>query len=782
MSGEDGGGAAGAPAGDAGGSPAGEPGAAPGGVAENPAPGEAGEQAAAPPKPDPYRAAASGSVKLGGPDVGEAYQKSRRAFQTAGHGALLTRTRVGTFHLGDAITVQLGGRPARLGAGPVRPDELELIRGRYAKVPNYDRLLQLLRDRNLVLLRGVSGTGRTMTALHLLDAASSGQVFRLDTSQSVHLIGEDDVPAGSGQLAGLSTSDAALLTEMHLDRLSALLANKPCWMVLVVPHDFTPQPAVAAYLAECGRAEPTEILNRHLDWAIRDAGLAADAGADADLRALAASPAVRESLGPAPSPAEVMGLVELLAEHRHGRLAHSDLICRCAAFVDRVVTDWFDQDHDQRGDSADVARRLAGFRIALAVLNQSPYHLVVQAGEQLGNLLIRRRHPRREPGVPVLVAEHEGWLAGSRAHLVPGTLRIHGATVPCELAAFVDDRMPLAVLSQVWQHHHNVRQPIARWLRTLADDPRPFIWIRAAQAVGLLCGLDLPYGLEELIMPWVSAEDRPEDQLVASFALDQAARDPQIRPAVRALVDDWKDSEDLVLRRAAAQMLGREFGLADVERSLTGLLALGIWRDDDAGAPLLVDAARSVADLLKLGAVEPVTDRLGIWFRADRQAVANVALAATLTAAATKVADLLNIDLITAGAGRDRWPQLSGRGKWPLLLALAADDPRLVDPFVDLLWTTLELARSQSAALDVLSEWIDTGQRDRSSLTMLATFLHLLGDSRDSRKRLHHLIDTMRRRWERPLAADIADYLDAAIADPADGSASRLEPVRSGVS
>jgi hypothetical protein len=739
----------------------------------------ADEGTAALPRADPYRAAAVGSTKLGGADVGEAYRKGRHVFRTDGHGALFAGGKVSNVHLGDVHYGYSGGHPRRLKPGPVWPEDLSLIRDRYAKVPYYDRLLGLLRERNLVLLRGVSGTGRTMTAMHLLDATSGGWVFRLDTSQSVHLLDGDDVDPGSGQFAELRLVDAVLLSQMHLDRLSALLAERPGWMVLVVPHDFRPQPDIAAYLVDCGEADRAVVLDRHLAWSLRDA----DDAAVAEMRALAASPAITEALGPAPTPAEVMAMVGLLAEHRLRRLTHEEVVRRCARLTEQVVVDWFDQVRDERGEHADATNRLAGFRIALAVLNQSPYHQVAQAGEQLGNQLIRSRHPHREPGVPVFAAEHDGWLTGSRASLVPGTMRINGATVPCELAAFIDDRMPLAVLSYVWQRHHNVREPVARWLRALAGDPRPHVWMRAAQAVGLLCALDFPYGLHEMIMPWATAEGRPDDQVIASYALDQSARDPRIEPVVRALVDDWKESEQSSLRRAATAVLGHEFGLARVEQSLADLLALGTWRDDEeGGAPLLLDAAASVASLLALGAVEPVTDRLRAWFRADRRAVADVALVGTLFTAGIKVRDLLDIELITADGGRDRWPHLAGRMKWPLLLALADDDGQLLEPFVDLFWSALDTARSQAAALDVLAEWIIVAQQDRTCLPVLARFLRLLGDSRNSRQRLHYLIRTMRQRWEKPLSADVADYLDLAVADPADGLPGKADQVRIGVS
>lgn len=75
MSGQDHetGGLTAAPAGAA--NPSAEPQAAPAGTAENPGPTEAGDQAAPPPRSNPYRDAARGSARRGGIDASDAYQK-----------------------------------------------------------------------------------------------------------------------------------------------------------------------------------------------------------------------------------------------------------------------------------------------------------------------------------------------------------------------------------------------------------------------------------------------------------------------------------------------------------------------------------------------------------------------------------------------------------------------------------------------------------------------------------------------------------------------------------
>jgi len=50
---------------------------------------------------------------------------------------------------------------------------------------------------------------------------------------------------------------------------------------------------------------------------------------------------------------------------------------------------------------ADESVRLAAFRIALAVLNESPFDLVAEAAENLTDRILHARSPRRTPGRPV---------------------------------------------------------------------------------------------------------------------------------------------------------------------------------------------------------------------------------------------------------------------------------------------------------------------------------------------------------------------------------------------
>lgn len=723
---------------------------------------EAKEPAQSPEKPDseekPPNPFSTATKNVVGNDAATqaAYRQGRQNLRIKDSGAVFTQSRVDQAVLGNVIHVHTAST-TRLNPGPVRTGDLDLIRASYVAVAGYDAILDILKDRRLVLLHGSAGTGRTTTALRLLDEVTNGRISRLDPEAEIHLLTAEALENGHGYLVKLPTSRAILLTQVRLDRLNALFVDKNCWCVLIVESDFSPVPAVASYIANYSQPDIEKVLRHHLRREIPGA----DAVVRDGLLALMDEPEVRDALGPALSPAEMVRLAGYLAEYSRQILTKEALVIRCAAFVDQLVADWFDNVRNpSRDESGNRALRFIGYRIALAVLNRTSQHLVAEAGEKLGRHLIRTSYPLREPGRPVFASEHRSWLKASRGQIAQDNVAFGDTTVPVQLAVFNDDRMPVAVLTHVWRQHHNARTPLVRWLDELAGSPQPEVWVRAAQAAGLLCTLDFADVFHELLEGWASADDHHR-RIVAAFALDHAASDPEARPAVRYVIDRWKrgDDEDEARRWTAAAALGRSLGLTSVEDTLDDLLALGTWPEGEI-SPIAAVASESIAQLLARGEVDLVAQRLLDWWQ-DRpqRSVRDVVLLATIKAANTKVSDLDDIEFFTSRAGRDRWPLLTSRSGWPLLLALQDEDPQLTAPFANVVWHTLDTARSRTAALEVVTQWIRCTEKDRSCLPALASFLWQLADTTDSKRRLQRLVAGLRSQWQQPLAANVADYL-----------------------
>ena len=109
------------------------------------------------------------------------------------------------------------------------------------------------------------------------------------------------------------------------------------------------------------------------------------------------------------------------------------------------------------------------------------------------------------------------------------------------------------------------------------------------------------------------------------------------------------------------------------------------------------------------------------------------------------------------------WIRLANRSRWPLLVALADDDPALLDPLADLVWQLTRSARAQEASAISLKRWMRAGKKDPACIGPVGRFLALIGDDDSDRARLLHLVRLLRRDRDEPLPAAIADRLERAI-------------------
>jgi len=316
--------------------------------------------------------------------------------------------------------------------------------------------------------------------------------------------------------------------------------------------------------------------------------------------------------------------------------------------------------------------------------------------------------------------------------------------------------MPAAVLRHVWDVH-NIRGPLISWLQSFSQDQRPYVWMRATLAIGLLASWDFSYSFHELIDPWAAADDS-RHRLVAAVALDAASSNRDVQPVVREILGGWCRNGTRSLRWTGATALGYDVGLIDPDKSLKDLHAIGSW-NDGALAPV---ASWAVARIFARGGIQPVLDVLDSWLGDQRRLVRDLALRTILRIAALKAADLEDPEISGTGDGQRR-RRLGSRDQWPPLVAITDEDPGLLDPLADLVWQAARSAAAQAPSLEVLAGWIRAGQKDRSCLGPLGRFLALLGDDESDRARLLHLVGVLRRDRDEPLPADVADRLARAI-------------------
>ncbi|MFE3637935.1 hypothetical protein [Streptomyces cellostaticus] len=728
-----------------------------------------------------------------GPTDLAAAARTRRATQLLFDvGRDLTRFDRSYFHsalIGD-VNLHLDARRSGAGmrSGPVPDEELRRLRRVHVEPDGYLRLRNALRARRLLVLGAAPGTGRTSTALSLLDevttaattaaadenAPESGtgsRVRRVDPDGGVRQLAEslghargdgEETPSATGYLLELSLTRPGAVppAEMDLDELAAALDRRAAYAVLVVTVGSAANALLAGrYGMLCPPAPTRELLRtRLLERLERHADRAPDGGSGtAELLARAEELWAREEVEGVVGlkdlrPAEAELLASLLAGHVLGDISYEELLTGCRSLAASQVQEWFagvdraltarpaaGENGAGRPDTASLFHPVA-FRIALAVLGGASHSAVAAAAHLLTWELSVQCDPDNTPARPLFCDDPEADLALSRAEVTDGRVEVAGGEVPARLIWYRGTALPSAVLSEVWDRHFPVRAPVVRWLRLLADDPRPQVWMRAAVAAGELCVRDFDHGYTELVRPLAEAVT-PRRRVFAATTLDQAAGHGTHRGTVHRLVGDWSRNGTKALRWTAAMALGYGNGAATMDDTLDALARIGVRDDGDQ----LAVASFNVVRLLALPDADQVLTRIADWTHHKREPYQDLGLVTTVRLSLTAVDEVLTADPDAS---------LGDRGDWPLPLALAATRPRLVGPMADLMWTTLNTARARDVAMDALERLLRSAVRkDGTEWTRpgLAALLPALATEDHDQRRLDWLLRHMMNDPENPL-------------------------------
>ncbi|MFF8475376.1 hypothetical protein [Streptomyces sp. NPDC015414] len=694
------------------------------------------------------------------------------------------RSYIGSAIVGD-INLHMDARRSGAGmrSGPVPDEELRRLRRVHVEPEGYLRLRNTLRARRLLVLGAAPGTGRTSTALSLLDevttASANGaapepgagsRVRRVDPDGGVRRLAEslghshddgEQTQSGTGYLLELSLTRPGALppAEMDLDELAAALDRRDAYAVVVVTVGSAANALLAGrYGMLCPPAPTQELLRtRLLERMERHAAAAPDGGpAPAELLARGEELWAREEVKGVVGlkdlrPAEAGLLASLLAGHVLGDLSYEELLAGCRSLAASQVQEWFagvdraltarpaDGSGAGHPDTATLFHPVA-FRIALAVLGGASHSAVAAAAYLLTWELSVQCDPDNTPARPLFCDDPEADLALSRAEVTDGRVEVAGGEVPARLIWYRGTALPSAVLTELWDRHFPVRAPVVRWLRLLADDPRSQVWMRAAVAAGELCVRDFDYGYTELVRPLAEAAT-PRRRIFAATTLDQSAGHDSHRGTVHRLVGDWSRNGTKALRWTAAMALGYGNSAASMDDTLDGLARIGVRDDGDQ----LAVASFNVVRLLALPDADQVLKRIAEWTHHKREAYQDLGLVTTVRLSLTTVDEVLT---------EDPDAPLADRGDWPLPLALAATRPELVGPMADLMWTALNTARARDVAMDALERLLRSSVRkDGTEWTRpgLAELLPELATEDHDQRRLDWLLRHMMNDPENPL-------------------------------
>jgi hypothetical protein len=636
--------------------------------------------------------------------------------------------------------------------GPVRPEIMSELTDRYVPVPGYETLVKRLETGRLLLLRGAPGTGRTTTGLQLL-ASLTNSVARFGPNTDLHALTASDLKPQSGYLIDLNPGPGFLpLATAQVELLRDYLTERECYLVLIAPHDIRYRDGFDGYIADCPLPDARKLFHHAMEYAIRRRPSQVQA-----LRKTAADAWPQGSPGPQ-TPSEVHWLVTHLTSAATSSYTSADLDRLNSELAARYVAAWFEPLAGIPVTAAgDESVRLAAFRISLAVLNQTSFAMVAEAAEDLAERILVARAPRRMPGRPVFARHREDHVPNSRAKVVDGLARYLYTTAPMSLATYDDDRLALAVLSHVWALH-NLRGPLLSWLESLCELSQPFVSTRAALTAGLFAAWDFPNAFHRQIETWAGSADKKR-RWTAALALDEVSRNEQVRPVMREILEDWCEEGSFEQRWTSAVALGFNLGLQDPERTLKELQKLGCWKD----GKLVHMASWAVARIFVLGQIEPVIKTLDRWLGDDRGQVRWLGIVTVYRIARVRVGELESQFELSSNAD-GRWKQLTNRPRWPLVVALAEEDPSLLEPLADLVWHLTRSALAEKDTGKALQRWMRAGKKDPTCIGPVGRFLALLGDDPSDRARLLRLVRSLRQDRDEPLPAAIAGRFERAIA------------------
>lgn len=672
--------------------------------------------------------------------------------------------------VGDRYQIFVGQTVERT-VGAVRQELLRWVRERYFQVDRYLEFFSGLEERHLLVLRGRPGTGRVTTALHLLDRLAPNQVSRWECGKTAKSLTRGKFDRKNvGYLAELSPRVSGGLTETILDDLQKQLKDSKSYGVLVIPEDPRDIESFGGYAFDYQAPEPSQLLRKHIQHEI----LPDDPpGFEEKLLRLSEADWAMAALGPCPCPLESVRMAALLAQHARGEIDRDEVEREAERAVHFQVAEWFAELLGLTpGAELDEALRLAAFRIALAVLNRSPYTVVTEAADLLTRKLVgnddKAKKDKRQGS---LFADDQGArLPALRARIIDGHATFGRELIPMELLEFHDPRYPTAVLDHVWKNHHRLREQFGPWFKELGKDSRPMMWVRAAQATGYLGRHDFVYVYTKMISPNASSDEWKDFLFIrrrsAAIALDQAAQDDEIRPAILERLRKWRRYGTPEERWTAAATYGFALGRRDIRYALEELRVLGTPSErrmpltGDADSEIVWIAGFSVAKLLAFGRVTEVLDHLHRWLASDRSSLRRLALTSLKHLASFYGFEL---DYLWLSMEDDRPVLPPHAERWPLLLALSTKDADVARRVTGLLTQALRSREGDTLARFLLARWVRSGEHDSALLDELARFMTGLVAHAGDAQRLHYLLNRLVGDWADPLQPKVADQLSTAV-------------------
>ncbi|MEU6555879.1 hypothetical protein ABZ915_37370 [Streptomyces sp. NPDC046915] len=554
---------------------------------------------------------------------------------------------------GDKIVIHADGERGvvlrALAAGNV-----DTVRRTFQAPPRWDDVVADAWRRRSVVLRGPGGAGKTAAAVRLLISAQAKAFYLLDSVAELTRLTElKQLGRGAGLLLDRPV-DLGELRGSQLAGLEDLLSQAEAHLVLIAGPEAELGHGVGEYVQRIGRPDILhDVLLAHLTHRL---------GEDDAERALAAvgvQDLCEELLDVAAACRDAARLAEVIGhEHGAGLIDAERVRARMDQTGGEGPEEWF----EGLGDTG-----LRTHAVALAVLGGLPQEYVAMAASTLLDRFRSDRGVLRASVEQGPVPLRQDPFSQSRrmldeklrARTVTAVTRGDNGWLPCTVAEYRNPDYPARIIRHAWAQY-TIQGELLDWLAELVDKPSQQVRSFAGTALGLIATESFD-AVSTLVLPgWIRDEASGEQRREAiAYALRVCARDPDLRPGVRALVEGWYLGGPWQFQAAAARAYGLCLGGADLPTALQALTRLGTVDS----VQIAIAIGDAVADLME----EDVRANAPAVLRALAEMAHEPKSRHTGHLAFLILANALVTDEPPAGG-------LPGRSR-PTLLRLAADSP-----------------------------------------------------------------------------------------------------------
>ncbi|MFF7009382.1 hypothetical protein ACFY9Y_17450 [Streptomyces fimicarius] len=589
-------------------------------------------------------------------------------------------------------------------SGNIPPAELDQLAQEFA---GYEELVHPLRDRlreeRVLVLYGAPFTGRRSAALMLLRSLDAVPVRAIDpNTRPTALMDEVNGDQHGYLVSDLVTGRENPLRDIDLWAVRDVLRKKGAYLVITVD--------LLAILRGVDAVSwqppsPQAVLRSHLH------ALVDDPPRERELLALDLS---REFLDRDDHQLrEAAQFAKALAGHAGGTITREKLAGVGPELVREQAREWFGDDETLLRDRA--------FLISLAAFDEAAYALSAELSDTLYAEFQRTEDAGREPQVGIFGTSITKRLRLARAVEYRKEEHTEWGPVFQRMARFQEPRAAVEILREVWTSHPSARPALLAWLRKLAQDGRPLVRTRAAVTAAVLAQTDLPSAMALLIEGWAKSKVY-RDCLVAANAL--ATAHAIGAPNIPQILRSWCDEEAGPRLRWTAIRAYALVGARMPDEALKALAEAARTGDDEQEAQHIAESAA----LLLSDESAPVRSRL---LRGLLDILRDGPSGRRLTLHAFVLA-------CTRADGRLmlRW-----------YAAASSAGPAEEAHQLSLLWrTALGDLRYTADALKALAGWAREADGDPQAEQELAMLLPTLVGSDEDRKRLDHMLLSLRGR------------------------------------